>query len=78
MVTLWHEEDNKFLHNSKFGRKIENEGGENIWINPDIINSDIINPDIINSDIINSDIINPDIINSDIINSVKQKEKLSF
>ena len=33
IVTLRHEEDAKFLHSYKFGRKSENEV-ENMWINP--------------------------------------------
>ena len=30
------EENVKFLHNYKFEKKVENEGKENIWINPDL------------------------------------------
>ena len=39
MVTRRHE-DAKFLHNSKFERKIENEGKENMKIHPDLIRTE--------------------------------------
>ena len=41
MVILRHEEDARFLNNYNLKRKVENEGKENLWINPDLTRIEI-------------------------------------